>query len=341
MECGFECLEFLKKQHSYQMKKLVTIMNKKTTIMKFFFLIIFLISVPSAYPQQNLQRLGKSGFTFLKLAPNARAAALGDAYTALATDVYAMFWNPAGLTQINKFAYGFSYGRWIVDSRLMSFAGAYKWGNNAVGLSIINFAPQEFEETTIAAPEGTGRKINVGDIAFGVAYAIQFTNKLSFGFKLHYIEETIDQDKASGFTIDFSTFYQTGFRDLVLAMSLKNFGPERKYLNESFKMPLLFNINTAMSFLGRRGDPMVLTISTESCFATDYRDRYHVGGELWLMDVIALRGGYKFYYDLEDYTLGAGLKMQVAGNPITIDIAYSHVLSYFEAPLRFSIGGEF
>ena len=304
-------------------------------------IILILFSVSSISAQQNLQRLGKSGFTFLKLAPSARAASLGDAYTALATDVYAIFWNAAGLTHINKFAYGVTYGRWIVDSRLMSIAGAYKRGNNAYGISLISFAPQEFEETTISAPEGTGRKITGGDIAIGAAYAIQFTNKLSFGLKMNYIEETIDQDKATGFTVDFSTFYQSGFRDLVLAMSLKNFGPERKFINEKFKMPLLFNINTAMSFIGRQGGPVMLTVSTESCFATDYRDRYHVGVEIWLLDIIALRGGYKFYYDLEDYALGAGFKLNVAGKPLTIDVAYAHVLSYFDAPLRFSIGGEF
>lgn len=303
--------------------------------------LLLIVTVKSTLSQQNLQRLGKSGFTFLKLSPSARAAAIGDAYTAMATDVYAMFWNPAGLTHVKNFAYGFTYGKWIVESKLMTAAAAYKLGSLAVGLSIISFKPQEFEETTIFAPEGTGRMISGGDIAIGGAIAIQFTDRLSFGFKASWIEETIDRDKARGFTVDFSTFYHTGFRDLVLAMAMKNFGPDRKYINEEFKMPLLFNINTAMSFIGKRGNPFVLTLSGESCFATDFRDRYHLGTELWILDTIAIRGGYKFYYDLEDYSLGAGLKLNVAGKPFTIDVAYTNVLDYFEAPLRFSIGGEF
>ncbi|MBC8181052.1 PorV/PorQ family protein [candidate division KSB1 bacterium] len=317
-------------------------MNKKSTTKKLFFLtIILLISVTSVFSQQNIKRLGKSGFTFLKLSPSARAAALGDAYTAIANDAYAIFYNPAGLTQINKFAYGFTYGKWIVDSRLMSFAGAYKFGRSTVGLSVISFAPPDFEETTIYESEGTGRMINVGDIAFGAAYAIELTDKLSFGVKANYVEETIDRDKATGLMLDLSTFYRTGFKDLVLAMAMKNFGPDRKFINEKFKMPLLFNINIAMNFIGKHGDPFVMKVSTESCFATDYKDRYHVGAEVWLLDKLALRGGYKFYYDLEDYSFGAGFKINVAGKPISIDVAYSNVLSYFEAPLRFSIGGEF
>ncbi len=305
-----------------------------------FFVGIFCSTFPS-FAQQNLQRLGKSGFAFLKIAPSARAAAMGDAYTALATDAYAMFWNPAGMMQIDHFAYGFTYGKWIVNSRIMTAAGAYKMGSIALGVSVVNWAPEEFEETTIFAPEGTGRTITGGDLALGTALAIQFTDKLSFGFKTQWIEERIDRDKATGFTVDFSTYYRTGFRDLVLAMAMKNFGPERKYLNQQFKMPLIFNINTAMSFIGKPGDPLVLTLSTESSFATDYRDRYHAGAELWLLNTIALRGGYKWYYNLEDFSLGAGLKIDVGGRPFNIDISYTNVLDYFEAPLRFSIGGEF
>jgi len=317
---------------------------KKNTSLKMHDLMVFIMSLlvlaSAGQAQQNYKRLGKSGFAFLKLSPSARAASLGDAYAALATDAAALFWNPAGMTRIDHFAYEFTYGRWIVSSKLMTAAGAYRFGRFAAGLSVISFAPEEFEETTISAPEGTGRIIEGGDIALGAALAIQFTDKLSFGFKGHYVEETIDRDKATGFTVDFSTFYRTGFRDMVLAMTMKNFGPDRKYLNQNFKMPLIFNISSAMNFIGRQGSPLLLTLTGESSFATDYRDRYHAGAELWILDAIALRGGYKFYYDLEDYSFGVGCKLSLGGRALTIDVAYAHVAEYFEAPLRFSVGGE-
>ncbi|MBN1350063.1 PorV/PorQ family protein [candidate division KSB1 bacterium] len=303
-------------------------------------ILVLSLAVQSSFGQQNFKRLGKSGFTFLKLAPSARAAAMGDAFTAVATDASALFWNPAGMTHIQRFAYGFTYGKWIVDSRLTTVAGAYKFGRFAAGLSAISFSPQEFEETTISAPGGTGRVVSGGDIALGAALAVQFTDKLSFGCKVHWIEETIDHDKTSGFTVDFSTFYRTGFRDMVLAMAMKNFGPEQKYLYENFKMPLIFNISSAINVVGRSGSPMQFLVTGESSFATDFRDRYHLGGEVWIMDMLALRGGYKFYYDLEDYSLGMGIKLTLAGKPFTFDVAYTNVLEYFEAPLKFTIGGE-
>lgn len=315
-------------------------MNKNSQVI-IIIVIVFLINVSLTRAQVNLTRLGKSGFTFLKIGQGARAVAMGDAYTAVSDDAYSIFWNPAGMSNVEQAAFGVSLTNWIVGSKLMSAAGVYRTGFGAIGFSIVSFAPEDFEETTIGEPLGTGRMVSAGDLAVSGALAFQFTDRLSFGIKGQWIQEMLDQDKATGMTVDFSTYYFTGFRDLVLAMSFKNFGPQAKFLTESFKMPLYFNINAAMGVLGRRGAPFYLLLSTESAFATDYRDRYHTGAELWILDTIALRGGYKFYYDLEDYSLGLGLKMNFVGKTFTLDIAYTHVLQYFETPIRISFGGTF
>lgn len=69
--------------------------------------------------------------------------------------------------------------------------------------------------------------------------------------------------------------------------------------------------------------------------------RYHVGSELWIADLIALRGGYKFFYDTEDWTIGGGLKLKLGHRKMMINIAYSNFAEYFTPPLRISIGGSF
>ena len=122
----------------------------------------------------------------------------------------------------------------------------------------------------------------MGDIAVGLAYGLRLTDRLSFGSRIQYVEENIDRDQASSWVVDFSTYYRTGFRNGVIAMAMKNFGPDVKYLAEKFKTPLYFNINLALDVLGSDGAPLHLLGSLESAFATDYRDRYHAGAELWL-----------------------------------------------------------
>ena len=307
---------------------------------KILIIICFLLNNTSG--QDDFKRVGKSGFGFLKISPSARAAGMGDAFTAIADDVTTIFYNPAGLTNLNNFVFNFNHTDWIVNSSIISGAIATPFGRNgALGLSIVKFDTEDFEETTVADPEGTGRMINAGDLALAIAYAIQLTDNLSFGFKTQYLEENIDVDKATAVTADFSTYYKTGFRDLTLAMIMKNFGPEAKFLSDKFKLPLYFNINTAMSLIGSKGSPFQWLVSVESAFATDYRDRYHLGTEMWIADMIAIRGGYKFYYDTEDWTLGAGLKLGLGSREVIVDVSYSNFVEYFDPPLRFSIGGSF
>ena len=306
--------------------------------------LIFITSLISGiiFAQDDFKRVGKSGFGFLKISPSARAAGMGDAFTAIADDVTTIFYNPAGLTNLDKFVFNFNHTDWIVNSSIISGAIAKPFGRNgAIGLSIVKFDTEDFEETTVLDPEGTGRMIDAGDVALALAYAIQLTDNLSFGFKGQYLEEKIDIDKATAITADFSTYYRTGFRDLTLAMIMKNFGPEAKFLSDKFKLPLYFKVNTAMSLIGSKGSPFQWLVSVESAFATDYRDRYHLGTEMWIADMIALRGGYKFYYDTEDWTIGAGLKVGIGSRKVIIDISYSNFVEYFDPPLRFSIGGSF
>jgi hypothetical protein len=66
-----------------------------------------------------------------------------------------------------------------------------------------------------------------------------------------------------------------------------------------------------------------------------------------MLNLLALRAGYKFNYDSDAYTLGAGLrwKMGGKGRALTADFAYSGLKSdagkFFDAPLRLSLGGSF
>ena len=82
------------------------------------------------------------------------------------------------------------------------------------------------------------------------------------------------------------------------------------------------------------------TASIEGAYFTDRDQRYNLGGELWLKNIVALRAGYKFDYDAESWTIGAGLKGTFSGRNIRLDIAYSDFGKYFDAPIRLSFSGS-
>ena len=76
---------------------------------------------------------------FLRTGVGARAYGLGNAYTALASDATAGFFNPAGLSRINKWSFSSMLSADMFADRnfnYLALAGAFKWGS--LGASWIN-----------------------------------------------------------------------------------------------------------------------------------------------------------------------------------------------------------
>lgn len=289
------------------------------------------------------QRIGTSGLGFLKINQSARSSGMGDAFTSIANDVSAVFCNPAGITHVRKFAWTSTYTRWFAGTNLFSGGAIYNAGKGgAFGFSLVYLKPEDVEETTILQPNGTGRKINAGDMALGVIYAYKMTDKFSFGVKFDMVRETILDHSLNTFKVDVGSLFYTGFHHLRVAMALKNLGKNEIYLQSPFWMPINYNMAISDELLGKQGDPLYLTVAVETVYAVDYKQRFHAGGELWLGNILALRGGYKFNYDLEGYSLGAGLKYGMGRNrTFMLDVSYADVGNLLQAPLRFSLGSAF
>ena len=124
-------------------------------------------------------------------------------------------------------------------------------------------------------------------------------------------------------------------------MSLKNFGQDIVILDDTAFRPLIYNIAASMEIYGELGDPVSLTIAAENSFFVDYEGRLHTGAELWVQNMLALRGGWKFNNDTESYSLGAGLKYDLTGKPFTLDFSYNDMGELLDATYRVSVGGEF
>ena len=85
-------------------------------------------------------RLSSTGFGFLKLTTNARAVGMGDSYSAVGNDISAIFYNPAGITQMEtERAAQAGYTSWVVGSTLGTGAFAVKTGIATFGISAIFF----------------------------------------------------------------------------------------------------------------------------------------------------------------------------------------------------------
>jgi len=61
--------------------------------------------------------VGTAGAQFLKIGPGARVDGIGSAFCAIADDVTAVYWNPAGIGQLEGFNLSDTHTYWIADTR--------------------------------------------------------------------------------------------------------------------------------------------------------------------------------------------------------------------------------
>jgi hypothetical protein len=298
-----------------------------------------------AVPERDLitnARLSSTGFGFLKLTTNARAVAMGDAFSAVGNDISAIFYNPAGLTQMEtERAVLYSYTNWIVGSSLGTAAFAVKTAVATFGVSAMFFTSETFEETTSQNPQGTGNMVNTSDMAIGFTISKQLTDKLSFGAQIRYIKEDLILIDFSTVDINFGTVFFTGYKSTRLSMTLRNLGADAVVVAQDARVPTTFYLAGAGEVYGNLGDPFSLTVAAEQAFFTDYAARYYVGGEAWINNTFALRAGYKSGHTNESWSVGAGLKHEMGGQRINIDVSLSTAETFEENPIRVSVGYGF
>jgi hypothetical protein len=270
--------------------------------------------------------VGTIGAQFLKIGVGARASAMGDAFTSLADDASAAYWNPAGLARLNGNTIAIHHAAWPADLDLN--AASYVFGVNffpgmfALNLRALSMEPELRTDTT--HPDGDGRFFDAGDLLVGLSYARSLTDKFSAGVNINFIQETLADYDANSIGFDLGVLYDTGYRSLRLGMAISNIGSEMSFVDggESVKLPIVFRLGSSMSFL-QRGAHSFLS-SVEFSHPPDNAERGNWGAEYGFRDFFFLRGGYKFNYDTEGLTAGAGVEFPASVSATArVDYAYN------------------
>ena len=289
----------------------------------------------------SIERVGLSGWQFLKINGNAIHAGMANAVTAFghgnAGDI---FGNPAALTGVENFDVALSKMTWIADIGYMSAAVAKKFGRVGVfALSVVSLDMGTMDETINSPIPGetrtemiiTGETFTAGDLAVGLSYAKQVTDRLSIGANIRYIREEIADISMDNVSIDFGTVFYTGLKSLRLAMVARNFGPDTHLVgwSEEFqseavdvRMPLDFRVGLAMDFFDTEDSPHLLTVSVEGAHPNDGPEKINAGAEYTFANIVSLRGGYRFNYDEESVTLGGGLQYSIGNIGARLNYAY-------------------
>jgi hypothetical protein len=295
----------------------------------------------SGIEPEQIERVGLAGWQFLKINLDARLSAMGGAYTAVSHgNVGSIFGNPAAMSDVKSGDVMFTNVSYIADINYFAGAAAYNFeGIGIFAVSVASLNMGDIPETINSEIPGegrteaviTGRMFTGGDFAAGISYARQLTAQLSIGANVRWIREEIDDLSMNNISVDFGTIFYTGWRTLRIAMVARNFGPDQNLVGwqegvqiepVDVRMPMDFHFGLGMDFLEGDNSPHLLTMVLEASHPNDGPEKVNAGAEYWYNDIIALRGGYKFSYDEESFTFGAGLKYGSGSFAGKVDYAF-------------------
>lgn len=183
-------------------------------------------------PEPDIEgtRVGTRGAVFLKQGVGARGLAMGGAFTAASDDVYSLYWNTAGLANLDRFAAAYSYASLFGDVGIThQFAGAaMPMLGGVVGLSGVFFSSGDIPRTTEDFPLGGdptfGSSFSWSGTAIGLHYGRFITDRLSVGFAGKAITEGMSDASASYFGLDAGVRFDTGIFGTTIGAALTNVG---------------------------------------------------------------------------------------------------------------------
>jgi hypothetical protein len=297
-----------------------------------------LIAAPAA-----AQGPGSAGAQVLQFHVGARAAALAGAYTALAGDADALFYNPAGLMGGRTLVSG-SYQSHVHDVALGSFAGALRIGPAmlALGISYLDAG-----EIVVLAPDPayggqrgqeTGERASAGESALRLAAALPLGERFSIGATAGYVTTTVAGLGRSAPFADLGA--RAAFGATHLGVALRHLGGSLSGDGADAPLPGVAAAGLAITPAGPAGTTLLL--------AAELLHRIEEGGTGFAAGIEAglappgarYATAVRFGYDasgagdeiLGTVRLGAGFRL----GSMALDYAFQH-LEHFGPVHRFGI----
>lgn len=235
------------------------------------------------------------------IAPDARAAGMGDVGVATDPDVNSQYWNPAKYPFcISRAGVSLNYTPWlrqlVNDIDLAYVAGYYRIGDySAVSGSLRYFSLGEVMTST----EENAMSIKPYEMSIDVAYSLMLSDYFSIAAAIRWIysdlryDYTEDSSPASAFAADLALYYNNYFTmgsrecQIGLGMNISNVGSKITYYGDNRSQFLPANLRIGASLMvpideynrfSISADANKLLVPTvplqnEGESATDYRNR--------------------------------------------------------------------
>ncbi len=308
----------------------------------------------AAAPARGADRIhpfaGTSSAVFLKEGIGARAVGMGEAFTAVADDAQATYWNPAGLAgqQYSNLSFMHQEAFQGIKHEFLGFARPISGmgRGDALGLSVNSlFVPSDLERRSglnendhlnaLTASQGT---FGAYDLALGASYA-RFAGqgeRQAWGGTLKYIRQTIDNTSGQSVAADFGWRLQKARPGLDLGAAILNLGPGVAVGSTRYPLPLTVRLGAGYHL------PRQTLLAFDVSKPRDDYPLLAFGAETQVLGALKLRAGYRYRWYGNPLGLMAGLRagMGVVLSNFSLDYAFAPFGELGNAH-RLSIGWKF
>jgi len=321
------------------------------------------------------RKLGTAGAPELMIPMGARSVGMAGANIANVYGTEALYWNPAGLSQVANAEANFSYLTYFADMNISYVTAAIKAGSlGVIGLSLQTLDIGKIEVTTYDVPEGTGEAIEPNYITAGLSFATALTNRILFGLNTKLISEQIGNMSARAVAWDIGLQYHSD-ANLDFGVVLRNIGSQIQfdgtgiefdsdipYSNPnattrktkldmgSHELPTMLGIGMAYRY--NLTESHMLNLTGQYLNSSYSFDQLVAGVEYSFRDMFFIRGGYNNPFFPDEYSsdskddyqfglhFGAGMMLNIGGSKLHLDYAYRD-MDTFAANNYFTVGFEF
>jgi hypothetical protein len=246
---------------------------------------VWFASAASAAPSA-----GTTAFSFVRIIPDARRAALGGAFVPVGGDVNALAGNPAGLARLRTPQVSLTYTNYFLDIQYGLICYAHPLGaRQTVGVGIQYLSFGTFRETTPDDPSGSALgTFEANDLALVLSYSRLLGSWFAFGITLKSLYERIHTASMDAVALDAGVQVHLPARRLSGGVALQHAGAVRNGL-AGRRDPLPVGIRAGVGYMPQHL-PVFLVAEIEKSRGQPLAGR--LGGEFSLRDRLFLRGGY-------------------------------------------------
>lgn len=271
---------------------------------------------------------------YLQISVTPRATGMGNAYTAVADDISAVFFNPGAVAQLQKLTIGGAYRNMSFDRSLQQLAVLFPVrGEAAIALSA--------EMATMGNIMGRNNRgeptenLDNTDAVFGITFSKRMSHLLSIGGNMRYYYKKLETTSTNSVGFDVGTmFHRTREKGLPaegvidslrFGLVVRNIVAKYPWNTGDYwaahgelgtsvteRVPIIVKAGASILFLNSK---LLLAADLEKTEKRSFK--VYAGGEYQLVQQFALRAGLAHGRP----TFGAGVKVPIAKIDARIDIA--------------------